>query len=55
MSDDGIGLPADYERRGHGFANMRAQAQRLGGRLVVEAQGQEGGASISCLVPLNES
>ena len=26
VSDDGVGLPDDYEERGHGFANMRADA-----------------------------
>ena len=31
VSDDGIGLPDDYDQRGHGFANMRANAERLGG------------------------
>ena len=36
VSDDGVGLPDDYEERGHGFANMRADAGRLGGRLIVE-------------------
>ena len=39
VSDDGIGLPDDYAERGHGFANMRADAERLGGNLVVEPQG----------------
>ena len=35
--DDGIGLPAEYEERGHGFRNMRSDAQRMGGRLVTSA------------------
>ena len=26
VSDDGVGLPDDYEERGHGFVNMRADA-----------------------------
>ena len=39
VSDDGVGLPGDYEERGHGFANMRACAERLGGQLVVEPRG----------------
>ncbi len=52
VSDDGAGLPDDYEERGHGFANMRADAERLGGRLVVEARGLTGGARVTCLVPL---
>ena len=42
VSDDGVGLPDDYEERGHGFANMRAQAVRLGGRLIVEPRGALG-------------
>ena len=36
VSDDGIGLPEDYEARGHGFRNMRADAERMGGRLEVD-------------------
>ena len=45
VSDDGIGLPDDYDQRGHGFANMRADAERLGGNLVVESRGPDGGVS----------
>ena len=52
VSDDGAGLPDDYEERGHGFANMRADAERLDGRLVVEPRGPDGGASIACVMPL---
>ena len=52
VSDDGVGLPGDYEERGHGFANMRADAERLGGRLVVESRGPDGGASVACVMPL---
>ena len=52
VSDDGMGLPADYEERGHGFANMRAHADRLGGRLIVEPRGPVGGASVTCVMPL---
>ena len=44
MSDDGIGLPDDYDQWGHGFANMRANAERLGGNLVVESRRPDGGA-----------
>ena len=51
VSDDGIGLPEDYAERGHGFANMRADAERLGGRLVVELSGPDGGARVTCLMP----
>ena len=52
VSDDGVGLPGDYEERGHGFANMRAYAGRLGGRLIVESTGPVGGASVTCVMPL---
>ena len=52
VSDNGIGLPDDYAERGHGFANMRSDAERLGGRLVVEPRGPARGASMTCLVPL---
>ena len=52
VSDDGVGLPDDYEERGHGFANMRAYAGRLGGRLIVEPRGAVGGASVTCVMPL---
>ena len=43
VSDDGIGLPEDYQARGHGFRNMRADAERMGGRLEVKSDGDDGG------------
>ena len=52
VSDDGVGLPDDYDERGHGFENMRAYAVRLGGRLIVEPRGSVGGASVTCVMPL---
>ena len=52
VSDDGVGLPDDYEERGHGFENMRTYAGRLGGRLIVEPRGPVGGASVTCVMPL---
>ena len=52
VADDGVGLPDDYEERGHGFANMRAYAGRLGGRLIIEPRGPDGGASVTCVMPL---
>ena len=52
VSDDGVGLPDDYEDRGHGFANMRAYAERLGGRLIVEPRGPDGGAGVACVMQL---
>ena len=51
VSDDGIGLPDDYAERGHGFRNMRADAERMGGRLDA-TPGQSGrGAAVSCTIP----
>ena len=52
VSDDGVGLPGDYEERGYGFENMRAYAGRLGRRLIVEPRGPAGGASVTCVMPL---
>ena len=50
IADDGIGLPDDYARRGHGFRNMAADAERIGGSLEVQ-RGEAGrGTTISCSV-----
>ena len=49
--DNGIGLPSDYAQHGHGFENMDRDAQRLGGRLVVEERGAMRGATVTCVVP----
>ena len=49
VCDDGVGLPDDYEGRGHGFRNMRADAERMGGRLEVESGGS--GTTVTCVVP----
>ncbi len=51
VSDDGMGLPPDYETRGHGFRNMRADAERMGGRLEVESDCDGGGTTVMCVVP----
>ena len=51
VSDDGIGLPADYADRGHGFRNMRRDAERMGGTLEV-GPGESGrGTAVTCVVP----
>ena len=49
VSDDGIGLPENYAARGHGFRNMAADAQRLGGVLDVQSNGD--GTMVACSVP----
>ena len=51
VSDDGGGLPEDYEARGHGFRNMRADAERMGGVLEVKSDGKGGGTTVTCVVP----
>ena len=51
VSDDGVGLPEDYAERGRGFGAMETDAERMGGRLIVESGGPNGGTAITCLVP----
>ena len=51
VSDDGKGLPENYETRGHGFRNMRADAGRMGGVLEVASKGKGGGTIVTCVVP----
>ena len=51
VTDDGVGLPDDYAQRGHGFRNMEAAAQRVGGTLEVKAGEQGRGTTVSCLIP----
>ena len=51
VSDDGAGLPDDYAERGRGFRGMRADAERLGGRLIVETGGGKGGTTLTCETP----
>ena len=51
VEDDGIGLPDDYRERGRGFAGMRAEAERMGGRLIVISGGPGEGTSVTCLIP----
>ena len=52
VSDDGVGLPDDYAERGRGFRGMRADAERLGGRLIVETGGPNRGTTVTCEAPL---
>ena len=51
VSDDGVGLPEDYAERGRGFSGMETDAERMGGRLIVESGGPDGGTAITCFVP----
>ncbi len=51
VSYDGVGLPEDFAQRGQGLAGMRADAERMGGSLLVEAVPGEGGTTITCVIP----
>ena len=50
VSDDGVGLPDGHAERGRGFSGMTADAEQMGGTLLVESV-QGGGTTITCLVP----
>ena len=52
VSDDGVGLPDDYEGAGPRLRKHAEDAGRLGGRLIVEPRGSVGGASVTCVMPL---
>ena len=51
VSDDGAGLPDGYAERGRGIKGMKADAERMGGSLVVESGHDGVGATITCVVP----
>ena len=55
ISDDGNGLPDDYTDRGNGFRNMRADAERMGGRLELASGEFGGGTTVTCVIPQGES
>ena len=55
VSDDGVGLPEDYAERGRGFGGMETDAERMGGKLIVESGGPDGGTTITCVVPRKSS
>ena len=51
ISDDGIGLPDDFADRGHGFRYMRADAERIGGSIVIGLGESGQGTTIACTLP----
>lgn len=55
VSDDGVGLPEDYRERGRGFRGMAADAEALGGKLMVESGEGGRGTTVSCVVPYGAS
>ena len=50
VCDDGIGLPANYATRGHGFTNMQADAARIGGKLAAGPGPDGKGTCVACTV-----
>ena len=53
VSDDGIGMPGDGERRGHGLSNMAANARRMGGHLEITPGIGSAGTTVTCVIPYN--
>ena len=51
VADDGVGLPQNFADRGHGFRNMRADAERMGGRLEVGKGPSGRGTTVTCVLP----
>ena len=51
VADDGVGLPVTTRATVGGFAGMKAEAERIGGQLVVTSDGPDGGTSVSCVIP----
>ena len=51
IADDGVGLPDDYRDRGHGFRNMQADVDALGGEFVVESSDLGEGTRVACRIP----
>lgn len=55
ISDDGVGLPDDYAKRGRGISGMMEDAVRMGGTLHIDGARGGGGTTITCVVPLQRS
>ena len=54
VSDDGVGLPEDFEDRGYGFGNMRADAERMGGWLETGDNESGQGTRVACVIPFDQ-
>ena len=55
VSDNGIGLPDDYAQRGHGFKNMRSDAERIGGRLEIDSGATGQRTTVTCIIEYNDA
>ena len=51
VADNGIGLPENFTVRGHGFANMTADAERMGACLEVGKGPSGRGTTVTCILP----
>ena len=51
VSDDGIGIPQEGGRWGHGLRNMADSAERMGGRLEVSSGVGGVGTRVTCEIP----
>ena len=51
VADDGIGIPQEGERWGHGLRNMSTNAMRMGGHLEVSPGVGGVGTRVTCVVP----
>jgi len=49
ITDDGVGLPANFQR-GVGLTSMRERAEELGGRCKIDAH-EDGGVRITAVLP----
>ena len=47
----GAACPTAMPSGGTGFPGMQADAERLGGALIVESGGREQGTTVTCRVP----
>ena len=55
VSDDGIGIPQEGGRWGHGLRNMGDNTKRMGGRLEVSPGVGGVGTRVTCVVPYQAS
>jgi two-component system sensor histidine kinase UhpB len=49
--DDGVGLPAEAEKKGFGLRGLQERAQRLGGTLSY-GQNPTGGTELALIIPV---
>ncbi|MGV3637497.1 MAG: tetratricopeptide repeat-containing sensor histidine kinase [Flavobacteriales bacterium] len=55
MQDDGLGLPPDRKRNGHGLVNMEKRAQQVGATLSISVPAEAHGTRLSLFVPFERN